>query len=384
MSASQARTATLALEIAETISDIPAANWDALVGAHPLLSHAFLDGLHRTGCASAACGWAPRYVLLRRGADLVGAMPLYLKDHSYGEYVFDWAWAEAYERAGRHYYPKLLGAIPFSPVTGSRLLVRDAADRPLLVRTALELARESGVSSLHVLFPNDAEAHELALAGLLIRHGVQFHWYNAGYRSFDEFLSGMSHDKRKKIRQERRKVHEAGVSFRRLTAGDIREADWDFFQRCYVTTYRAHHSTPYLNRAFFRHLGQTMADQVLLIIAERSGKPIAGALNLFGAGVMYGRYWGTTQFVSGLHFDTCYYQAIEFCIERGIERFEGGAQGEHKLARGFQPVRTQSAHWLAEPRFASAVERYLARETAGMEEYIDELNERQPFRKEEA
>jgi len=370
----------LALEIAETITDIPAASWDALAGSHPLLSHAFLDGLHRTGCATRASGWAPRYLLLRRGGELVGAMPLYLKDHSYGEYVFDWAWADAYERIGRRYYPKLLGAIPFSPVSGARLLVRDGAHRAPLIRAALALAHQSGVSSLHILFPDDAEAAQLEQAGLLIRHGVQFHWHNAGYANFDELLVGMNQDKRKKIRQERRKVSEAGVFFRRLTGAQIREADWNFFCRCYAATYRAHLSTPYLNRAFFHHLGETMTDQVLLVIAERDGKPIASALNLFGAGVLYGRYWGATQFIPGLHFETCYYQAIEFCIERGIERFEGGAQGEHKLARGFAPVRTQSAHWLAEPQFASAIERYLQRESSGIEAYIDELSERQPFK----
>jgi predicted N-acyltransferase len=380
MLAGSPHTAMLALEIAETITDIPAASWDALAGGHPLLSHAFLDGLHRTGCAAPTSGWAPHYLLLRRGSELTGAMPLYLKNHSYGEYVFDWAWADAYERVGRRYYPKLLGAIPFSPVTGTRLLVSDGVHRAPLIRAALALAHESGVSSLHILFPDDAEAAQLEQAGLLIRHGVQFHWHNAGYASFDEFLAGMNHDKRKKIRQERRKVSEAGVSFRRLTGAEIRQTDWNFFYRCYAATYRAHLSTPYLNRAFFHHLGETMAEQVLLVIAERDGKPVASALNLFGAGVLYGRYWGAMQFISALHFETCYYQAIEFCIERGIERFEGGAQGEHKLARGFSPVRTQSAHWLAEPQFASAIERYLQRESSGMEAYIDELSERQPFK----
>jgi predicted N-acyltransferase len=380
MSASNPRSTTPTLEIAETIADIPAPSWDALAGGHPLLSHAFLDGLHRTGCATPASGWAPRYLLLKRGPELVGAMPLYLKDHSYGEYVFDWAWADAYERIGRRYYPKLLSAIPFSPVSGPRLMTKDSTDRQTLIRGALELAHQSGVSSLHILFPEDAEATLLEQAGLLIRHGVQFHWHNADYSSFDQFLAGMNHDKRKRIRQERRKVNEAGVVFRRLTGSQIQEFDWNFFYRCYASTYRAHLSTPYLNRAFFHHLGATMADQVLLVIAELDGKPVASALNLFGAGVLYGRYWGAMQFISGLHFETCYYQAIEFCIEREIGRFEGGAQGEHKLARGFRPVRTQSAHWLAEPQFSSAVERYLARESSGMDIYIDELNERQPFK----
>ena len=311
---------------------------------------------------------------------LEGAIPLYLKDHSYGEYVFDWAWADAYQQAGLNYYPKLLCAIPFSPVTGRRLLVSESRFRGPLIDAVVQLAKESGLSSFHCLFPAEDEAAEMQERGFLIRTGVQFHWHNAGYASFADFLAGMTHDKRKKIRQERRKVTDAGITFRRLTGDNIQEADWRFFHRCYVNTYRAHRSTPYLSLEFFLHLGVTMANQVLLIIAEQDGKPIASAFNLFNEQTLYGRYWGTTGFNAGLHFETCYYQAIEFCIERGIARFEGGAQGEHKLARGFIPVKTLSTHLLARPEFSSAVERYLTRETSGMAAYIDELNERQPFK----
>ena len=345
-----------------------------------MLSHAFLHGLHQTQCAAPSTGWTPQYLLLTVGGRLEAALPLYLKDHSYGEYVFDWAWAEAYEGAGFQYDPKLLAAIPFSPVTGNRLLVSDPIHRGPLIDAAIRLAETAGLSSFHCLFPGDDEAELMRERGMMLRAGVQFHWHNPGYRSFDEFLAGMTHDKRKKIRQERRKVGDAEVHFRWLTGDAISESDWDFFHRCYVNTYRVHRSTPYLTRQFFLHLGETMADQALLIIAERNGKPIASALNLFNGSTLYGRYWGAMEFVAGVHFEACYYQAIEFCIERSIRYFEGGAQGEHKLARGFAPVKTLSAHWLARPEFASAVERYLARETVGMANYIDELNERQPYK----
>ena len=305
-------------------------------------------------------------------------MPLYVKTHSYGEYVFDWAWADAYQRHGLAYYPKLLAAIPFSPVSGARLLATTEAERAALIRAALALAQNT--SSLHVLFPQPAEAALLQSAGMMLRSGVQFHWTNPGYASFEEFLAQLSRDKRKKIRQERRKVQDAGVRFRRLCGSEIGEEDWAFFARCYDRTYREHRSTPYLNLDFFRRLGQTMPQHVLLIVAERGGRPIASALNLYSAQTLYGRYWGAEEYLPCLHFETCYYQALEFCIEQGISVFEGGAQGEHKLARGFLPVKTQSAHWLAHPEFSDAVERFLEREHAGIARYVDELNEHSPYR----
>jgi hypothetical protein len=368
----------LALRVVEDLAQVSAAEWNALAGANPLLSHAFFGALHETGCAAGHTGWAPRFLTLWDGAHLRGAMPLYLKSHSYGEYVFDWAWADAYERSGLEYYPKLLCAVPFSPVSGARILAADRAARDRLVAAALELAR--GVSSLHVLFPPEAEARELAEAGLMLRRGVQFHWANAGYASFDEFLATLTHDKRKKIRQERRRVREAGVTLVRKTGAEIRRADWQFFVRCYALTYRAHRATPYLNLAFFTRLGETLPQNVLMILAERAGRPIAAALDLFSHEALYGRYWGATEHVPCLHFEACYYQGLEFCIERGIAAFEGGAQGEHKLARGFLPAPTWSAHWLRHPRFANAVGSFLAREARGMEHYIDELAERSPFR----
>ena len=369
----------LAVRVVEDLAQVSPGEWNALAGGNPFLRHEFFSALHETGCAAARAGWLPQFVTLWDGKHLRGALPLYLKSHSYGEYVFDWAWADAYARHGLEYYPKLLAAVPFSPVTGARLLARDPGVRAQLVAAALELAR--GVSSLHVLFPLEAEARELEAAGLTLRRGVQFHWSNADYASFDAFLAALTHDKRKKIRQERRRVAEAGITFRRKVGAAITREDWRFFTRCYNLTYRAHLSSPYLNLAFFMRLGETLPEHVLLVIAERDGRPIASALNVFTAEALYGRYWGAIEHVPCLHFETCYYQALEFCIERGIRAFEGGAQGEHKLARGFLPEATWSAHWLAHPEFADAVERFLAREAQGVARYTDELTEHSPFRR---
>ncbi len=372
----------LTLRVLETLAGVDPGQWNALAEGHPFLRHEFLHALHQSGCASERTGWVPQYLTLWRDGRLAGAMPLYLKSHSRGEYVFDWAWADAYYRHGLEYYPKLVGAVPFSPVTGPRLLAHTKSTRTRLARAALELAKST--SSLHVLFPTPEDAEELRQRGLMLRKGVQFHWKNEGYASFDEFLARLSHDKRKKIRQERRKVRETGAQFRRLTGSDIGEEDWRFFTRCYNATYRAHHSTPYLSHGFFQRLGQVMPEHVLLVVAELEGKPVASALNLFGHGVLYGRYWGSEGYVPNLHFETCYYQAIEFCIERGIEVFEGGAQGEHKLSRGFSPVETCSAHWLKHPGFSDAVEKFLGQESEGVERYLDELTDRSPFRKDAA
>ncbi|HTS51659.1 MAG TPA: GNAT family N-acetyltransferase, partial [Burkholderiales bacterium] len=269
---------------------------------------------------------------------------------------------------------------PFTPAAGPRLLAPTRELRQRLLRAALELAQELRASSLHLLFPPPQQACELESAGLMLRSGVQFHWLNHGYRDFDDFLSGMSHDKRKKIKQERRRVREADIQFVWLGGRDATPAHWDFFTRCYKSTYRQHHSTPYLNRAFFQRLAHTLPDNVVLIVASRNGEPLAAALNVHNGQTLWGRYWGSAQFIAGLHFETCYYQAIEFCIARGIRVFEGGAQGEHKLARGFLPVTTYSGHWLAHPQFARAVEEFLARETRGVAVYLDELSEHTPFK----
>jgi len=368
------------IQVVDSLTSIPASDWDALGGKHPLLSHAFLHALHESGCASAETGWAPCHLTLWRDNRLAAAMPLYLKSHSYGEYVFDWAWADAYQRHGLRYYPKLLNAVPFTPVTGPRLLATNETDRHALVDAALAFARQTGVSSLHCLFPTPPEVAAFESAGLMLRASVQFHWRNEGFRDFDDFLARMNHDKRKKIRQERRKVREAGIEFRWLRAAEATEADWRFFVECYDRTYRAHHSSPYLNLDFFLRLAQAMPERLLLILGYREGLPVASAFNIIGDETLYGRYWGTKEFHSGLHFETCYYQAIEFCIAEKLGYFEGGAQGEHKLARGLLPQRTVSAHWLAHPEFAEAVTRFLRKEASGIGHYVDELSEHSPFK----
>jgi hypothetical protein len=371
----------LNIRIVETIADIPADQWDALAGDNPFLRHAFLDALQQSGCASPATGWQAQFITAWQDDQLIGALPLYAKSHSWGEFVFDWAWAEAYERNGLRYYPKLISAVPFTPVTGPRLLAASAETREALLQAALALARESGASSLHCLFPGEAEALEMEQQGMMLRRGVQLHWRNPGYACFDDYLASLRRDKRKKIQQERRKTVEAGIRFERLRGEQITAEHWAHFVRCYARTHEQFNSPLALNLEFFLRVTATMPENILLIVALRDGEPIASALNFYNRNALYGRSWGTLEYHSGLHFETCYYQAIEFCIENRLALFEGGAQGEHKLARGFLPVVTWSAHWLAQPRFAQAVEDFLRRETGGIAGYVDELNERNPFRK---
>ncbi len=370
--------------ITTSLLEIGQPAWDTLVcsqaDANPFLSFAFLNALHETGCASVETGWQPQFITLWRDEQLCAALPLYLKSHSYGEYVFDWAWADAYRRNGLDYYPKLLSAIPFTPVTGGRLLASDAAAEAALIAALVNLQKDNDISSTHVLYPPQAQAEALERAGFLLRSGVQFHWINQGYRDFEQFLDQLERKKRKNIRAERRKVQEAGVRFRHIPGSEASEADWRFFQRCYDNTYAEHASTPYLNLEFFLSIGKNMPENILLIVAERDGLAIASSLLMHTSDTLYGRYWGAIDSVPCLHFETAYYQPLEFCIARGITCFEGGAQGEHKMARGFLPVRTWSAHRLAHPAFADAIERFLEREQGGIESYMDELNERNPFR----
>jgi predicted N-acyltransferase len=367
-----------------SLSEIGRPAWDELVDlqpdANPFLSFSFLDALHESGSACAQSGWQPRFLTLWQSGRLEGALPLYEKTHSYGEYVFDWAWAEAYQRHGLRYYPKLLSAIPFTPVTGSRLLARDGAARSALIQALVTMQEACGTSSTHILYPPQTEAHEFEAAGFMLRSGVQFHWLNDGYRNFEEFLSTLEQKKRKNIRAERRKVQQAGITFRRLPGQSASEADWIFFKRCYDQTYAAHYSTPYLNLDFFLRIAATMPQHILLIIAERAGKPIAASLLIHDTQTLYGRYWGALEEHPCLHFETSYYQPLDFCIAHGIRCFEGGAQGEHKMARGFLPQKTWSAHWLAHPAFADAIERFLQQESSGVTAYMDELTERNPFR----
>ncbi len=372
--------------ILRNLDEVPACDWDALVrassgGAQPaFLRHDFLAALERHRCVGPGTGWLAEHLCLFDGRTLAAAAPLYRKQHSWGEYVFDWAWADAYARHGLRYYPKLVCAVPFTPVTGARLLARDDASRQALASALLAHARSARVSSLHLLFPTPGDAQALGMQGAMARRGVQFHWRNAGYVSFDDFLARLSQPKRKKIRAERRKVREAGVRFERLAGGQIGEADWDFFVRCYEATYAAHGSTPYLNRAFFGAIGRTMPEHLLLVRALREDRPIAASLLVRDDRRLYGRYWGALEHLPCLHFETAYYQAIEAAIELGAEVLEGGAQGEHKIARGFLAEPTLSAHWLAQPAFADAVDRYLAREGQAIDGYLDELSERSPFR----
>lgn len=382
----------LDIEIVSSLSGIAPTEWNRLTHGNPFLRHEFLHALHETDCACERKGWAPRYLIAsdnnRSKGDkrFVGAMPLYVKTHSRGEYVFDWAWADAYERHGLAYYPKLLCAVPFTPVMGPRILAESPAVEQALAAQVLDVARESNASSLHCLFPTPEQTRTLAGLGMMVRHGVQFHWVNEGDANFDDYLARMNHTKRKKIKQERRRVHDAGITFRWLEGAAIREEDWAFFARCYTRTYREHHNTPYLNVDFFQRIGQTMPENLLLIVAEREGRDIAASFNVRGytedGGRLYGRYWGALEHHPMLHFEACYYQTIEYCLARGIAVFEGGAQGEHKMARGLMPVQTSSAHWLAQAQFAEAVDAFLTREKKGIANYIDELREHAPFRTE--
>jgi uncharacterized protein len=372
------------MRIVRDLSEVGADAWNALLRAapseNPFVRYEFLHALHESGCVCARTGWEPHYLALERDGRLCAAVPLYRKLHSYGEYVFDWAWADAHHQHGLEYYPKWLSAVPFTPVPGPRLIAIDAEARDRAAQALVQLAQDSGLSSLHVLFPGEEEARCLADLGALSRQTVQFHWFNRGYSTFHDYLGQLAQPKRKKVRAERRKVISEGVRVRRLVGTEITAADWSLFARCYRNTYAAHHSTPYLNARFFSQLATTMPDNLLLVIASRRDKDIAAALALFDTTRLYGRYWGTLASVPCLHFEVSYYQLIEFAIERRLHVIEGGAQGEHKLARGFEPVKTWSCHWLRHPDFAQAVERYLERESGGIEAYVDELHERSAYR----
>jgi predicted N-acyltransferase len=369
---------------------IDAQAWDALLARQPsptpFMRHAHLVALHASGSAVPATGWSPCFLTLERDGALAAACALYLKAHSYGEYVFDWAWAEACERAGLAYYPKLLGAVPFTPVTGTRLLAHDAAARAALVQAIGALATTLRLSSAHVLFVDDTDRDAFARAGWLLREGVQFHWQapaDGAPADFDALLRLMQRDKRKKIVQERRRVAEAGVSFTAHRGDAIDAGLWDYFHHCYTLTYRAHGSTPYLSRRYFAEQARGGgAAHWLMFVASRAGRRIAASLVAVDDArrTAWGRYWGCTEPLPGLHFEACYYQPLAWCLHHGYQRFEGGAQGEHKMARGLLPVRTVSAHWLREPRLARAVAAALAHEGTQIAGYLDALGERSPFR----
>jgi len=372
-------------------TEISRAEWNALLDREPdpspFMRHEYLCALEESGCARTDTGWRPLLLTLWRTDRLQAACSLYLKSHSWGEYVFDWSWAQAHEQHGLPYYPKALVAVPFTPVPGARLLACDEPARRALVLALIRWTKENRLSSLHLLFAQEHDLRVCEAAGLMLRHTVQFHWRNAHdgmpLTHFDQFLETLQQDKRKKIRQERRKVSAAGVSVRCVPGARMEDSDWDFFYRCYAQTYREHGNPPYLNRPFFSAMARDMADNWLLIVAEREGRAIG--CSLIGLDpqrrVAYGRYWGAVERVDCLHFELCYYQPIQWCIEQGYQRFEGGAQGEHKMARALMPVRTSSAHWLAHPAFANALEHFLDNEAQGVGRYLDELERRSPLRR---
>jgi uncharacterized protein len=352
-----------------------------VANSNPFVTWAWLQALEQSHSVGAKTGWQMAHLAVVDQADQVQALlPLYAKTHSYGEYVFDWAWADAYQRSGLDYYPKLLSAIPFTPVPGQRILARQDAAARALIEHLVEFAKDNRLSSAHVLFGLENEQQWFSEAGWLPRKTVQFHWQNPGWSHFDDYLASLTQPKRKKIKAERRKFDELGLSAQRLVGADILEADWDLFYRCYVNTYKAHHSTPYLTRSFFKLIHERMSQRCLMVKILRDGVPVATSLCLFDDQRLYGRYWGSLEALPYMHFEASYYQPIEFAIERQLKVFEGGAQGEHKMARGFLPVTTWSYHWLAQPQFLEAIDRYLQRESSAIDEYVDELNERAPFK----
>jgi predicted N-acyltransferase len=377
------------IEVQSSMRDVLAQDWDALLNAqtepNPFMRHAYLSAMEESGSASAKSGWklqlfTLRHILPPQAGQLAGVAVLYIKPHSYGEYVFDWAWADAYQRHGLNYYPKAVSAVPFTPVPGSRLLADSDQSKSALLSAMVELAQNEDWSSLHLLFLSNDDLQVTETAGWLSRHTVQFHWHNAAYDDFEDFLRALNQEKRKKIKQERRKVAEAGVIFKAFEGTQIQSAEWDFFYQCYAQTYFEHGNAPYLNRDFFQRMQDTMPDNWVLFIAEKNGQRMACSLIGLGNNVAYGRYWGALERVDCLHFEACYYQPIAWCIAKGVERFEGGAQGEHKMARALLPVKANSAHWLAHPGFADAVEKYLEKEGHGVSAYLENLEGRSPLK----
>lgn len=367
------------------IAAVSARDWNALGAApYPFLRHEFLAALEREGCLGEAYGWLPQHLAAVDPAGrLVGAVPLYLKFNSYGEFVFDWSWADAYQRHGLRYYPKLVSASPYTPATGPKLLLHPEAPpetRQVLVQAALALAERLGVSSLHWLFTLPGETDLLEQDGFLRRVGCQFHWRNHGYADFDQYLGEFASAKRKNIRKERRSVSDAGVGFRLLDGHSASERDWAVFHAFYESTFDRRGGIPTLSLGFFQAIAQAMPDSVLLVMAEHAGAPVAAAFCLVGEDTLYGRHWGCAGQFDKLHFEACYYQGLDFCIARGLQRFEPGAQGEHKIARGFLPVETLSAHWIADPRFGKAIAQHLEYEREGMVDYMAEMQSRSPFR----
>tara|TARA_R110000772_G_scaffold267933_2_gene393236 strand:+ start:3865 stop:5034 length:1170 start_codon:yes stop_codon:yes gene_type:complete len=382
----------VAIKVLKSLSEVSPEAWDACAGTdNPFVRHAFLSALEDSGSATAETGWLGQHLVIEDPAGGIAACaPLYLKNHSYGEYVFDWGWADAYERAGGRYYPKLQCAVPFTPVTGPRLLVNEALPdsqrremRLALIAGMAQLAQNLGVSSLHVTFPTEAEWEAFGSAGYLQRIGQQFHWENKGFKTFDDFLDELSSRKRKNIKKERRAVHDAGLDIRVLEGTDITEAHWDAFFQFYIDTSDKKWGQAYLTRRFFSLLGARLGRAVVLIVVEKDGRPVAGALNLRGGDTLYGRNWGCVADYKFLHFEACYYQAIDYAIAHGLKWVEAGAQGPHKVQRGYLPRRTFSAHWIADKGFRDAVSGFLKDESKGIEREMSAYGAFSPFKKSE-
>jgi predicted N-acyltransferase len=380
----------LVAKIVNSIAEVPKTAWNACAGADiPFLSYDFLHALEMSGCVHAETGWHPQHVILYHPDDetnILAAMPLYLKGHSQGEYVFDHGWADAYTRAGGRYYPKLQSSIPFTPATTPKLLInQNETDHTLLreglISSAIQFAKNAEISSLHLTFIPEDEAKAYQNMGLLIRNDQQFHWFNKDYRDFDDFLGALSSRKRKQIRKERRTALDNDIKIHHFTGSELKEEHWDAFFEFYIDTGNRKWGQPYLNREFFSLINQSMPEQIILMMCERGGRYIAGALNFLGSETIYGRHWGCIEDHPCLHFETCYYQAIEYAIHHGLKCVEAGAQGPHKIARGYEPTKTYSAHYLRDEGFHRAVEGFLQMERREVENHISYLGEHTPFRK---
>ena len=372
------------VNVHDHMADIAADDWNALCGErYPFLKHEFLALGEETHCVSPELGWIPRHLTIGEPGALRAAMPLYEKSHSWGEFVFDWAWANAYNQAGLDYYPKLVSAIPFTPAPCRKLLLADADDREAaaaLLQAAVQLAMDTDCSSFHLLFPDEADLPSLESAGLLIRKDCQFHWHNRDYRDFDDFLATFTAAKRKKARRDRRRVDEQGISFRHVKGADLSRAQWADVHALISRTFMRRGSLPYFSEAFFYELSRALPDNILVVLAEKEARVVATAVFFASNEVLYGRYWGSDGHYDALHFETCYYQGIDYCIRSGIQVFEPGTQGEHKISRGFAPQATWSAHWLAHPEFANAVSRYLDEEARHVERYMEVVDSRSPYK----
>jgi uncharacterized protein len=378
------------LKVVDSLTLIPESQWNALLSSQstPFLQYAFLETLEATNCVGSGTGWQIAHLILEdsKSNQILGAMPLYLKQHSYGEFVFDWSWAEAYAQNGMNYYPKALSAIPFTPVQGARILSGNHPDKALIYENLIGglklIVTHNELSSAHILFPLPDEIDALTAQGFMLRDCVQFHWHNQAYANFEDFLAALNMKRRKNIRRERAQLIPYEITYQHIAGKDSVCEDWEFFYSCYQNTYLEHHSSPYLNAEFFQLISQRMPDNLHLIIASKNNARIAASLLFVDkvSSTAYGRYWGALEHIPCLHFETAYYQAIEYCISEGIQTFEGGAQGQHKMARGFLPTTLQSAHWIEDPQFSEGVKRFLEREQRGIANYVDELAEHNPLK----